>query len=266
MKYIDDFVKMKHGNEKIVMLTAYDYVQAGIANEAGIDIVLVGDSLATTFQGKSDTIGVTLDEMIYHAKIVKSALKDTFTVCDMPFMSYQVSIEQALANAGRILKESGVNGVKLEGGSVFSGTVERLVKSGIPVVGHIGLMPQHVNILGGYKVQGKFENQVEQLVDDAVSLEKAGAFMIILEAMPEEAASRVQEKVGIPTIGIGAGRNTDGQVLVFYDAVGMLENKPPKFVKKFVDSRKVLLDALSDYRSEVKNGKFPSRENIYDGD
>lgn len=262
-KGIEDFIKMKLAKEKIVMITAYDYVQAGIAGEAGVDIVLIGDSLATTVQGRDNTIGVTLDEMIYHAKIVKSALKDTFVACDMPFMSYQVSGEQALANAGRILKESGVNAVKIEGGEIVAGTVKRLVENGIPVIGHTGLMPQFINVLGGYKVQGKIESQVKELVNDAVALENAGAFMLVLEAMPEEAALSVCSNINIPAIGIGAGRYTDGQVLVFYDAVGMLSQKPPKFVKKFADSRSLLINALKTYGNEVKSGVFPSEENIY---
>ena len=262
-KGIDDFIKMKLNGEKIAMITAYDFVQAGIAGEAGVDIVLVGDSLATTVQGKDNTISATLEEMIYHAKIVKNALKDVFTACDMPFMSYQVSPEQALTNAGRILKESGVNAVKTEGGKVIAGTVKRLVENGIPVIGHIGLMPQFINVLGGYKVQGKIEPQIEKLVDDAKALEDAGAFMIVLEAMPEEAALSVQNNIKIPTIGIGAGRFTDGQVLVFYDAVGMLAQKPPKFVKKFADSRSILIDGLKTYKEEVKSGAFPAEENIY---
>ena len=262
-KGIDDFIKMKLNGEKIAMITAYDFVQAGIAGEAGIDIVLVGDSLATTVQGKDNTISATLEEMIYHAKIVKNALKDVFTACDMPFMSYQVNAEQALMNAGRILKESGVNAVKTEGGKVIAGTVKRLVENGIPVIGHIGLMPQFINVLGGYKVQGKIEPQIEKLVDDAKALEDAGAFMIVLEAMPEEAALSVQNNIKIPTIGIGAGRFTDGQVLVFYDAVGMLPQKPPKFVKKFTDSRSILIDGLKTYKEEVKSGVFPAEENIY---
>ncbi|MHB8231750.1 MAG: 3-methyl-2-oxobutanoate hydroxymethyltransferase [bacterium] len=262
-KGIEDFIKMKLNGDKIVMITAYDFIQAGIALDAGVDIVLVGDSLATTVQGKDNTIGVTLEEMIYHAKIVKDALKDTFVVCDMPFMSYQVSAEQALTNAGRILKESGANAVKTEGGETIANTVKRLTENGIPVIGHIGLMPQFINVLGGYKVQGKIEPQVEKLISDAKALEKAGAFMIVLEAMPEEAALSVQNNISIPTIGIGAGRFTDGQVLVFYDAVGMLAQKPPKFVKKFADSRSLLTGALKTYRDEVKNGLFPAEENIY---
>ena len=260
---IEDFIRMKSAGEKIVMITAYDYVQAGIAAEAGVDLVLVGDSLATTVQGRENTLSVTLDEMIYHARIVKSALKDTFTACDMPFMSYQASAEQALLNAGRILKETGANAVKMEGGTVIANTVRRATENGIPVIGHIGLMPQFINVLGGYKVQGKIEPQVENLVNDAVSLEQAGAFMIVLEAMPEEAALRGREKISIPTIGIGAGRYTDGQVLVFYDAVGMLDKKPPKFVKKFADSRPLLVSALKSYGNEVRNGEFPAEENIY---
>ncbi|MHB1660699.1 MAG: 3-methyl-2-oxobutanoate hydroxymethyltransferase [bacterium] len=262
-KGIEDFIKMKLNGEKIVMLTSYDFVQAGIAEEAGIDIVLVGDSLATTVQGKNNTLGATVDEMIYHAKMVKNALKNTFSACDMPFMSYQVSAEQALTNAGRILKESGVNAVKIEGGKTIAGSVKKLAENGIPVIGHIGLMPQFINVLGGYKVQGKIKSQIEKLVEDAKALEDAGAFMIVLEAMPEEAAISVQNNINIPTIGIGAGRFTDGQVLVFYDAVGMLAQKTPKFVKKFADSRSMLTDALKLYGKEVKSGVFPAEENIY---
>lgn len=263
MKGTEDFIKMKFNKDKIVMVTAYDYVSASMAKEADVDIVLVGDSLATTVQGRDNTIGITLEEMIYHAKIVKDALKDVFVVCDMPFMSYQVSPEQALINAGRILKESGANGVKMEGGGFISGTVKKVTESGIPVIAHIGLMPQFINVMGGYKVQGRVESQIERLIDDAVSLEKAGAFMIVLEAMSEEAALSVQNNVNVPTIGIGAGRFTDGQVLVFYDAVGMLDKKPPKFVKKFADSRTLIVNALRNYKDEVKNGLFPSEENIY---
>ncbi len=263
MKGTEDFIKMKFNKDKIVMVTAYDYISAGMAKEADVDIVLVGDSLATTVQGKNNTICVTLEEMIYHAKIVKNALKDLFVVCDMPFMSYQVSAEQALINAGRILKESGVNGVKMEGGEFIADTVRKITESGIPVVAHIGLMPQFINVLGGYKVQGRIEFQMERLVNDAMALEKAGAFMIVLEAMLEEAALNVQNNIRIPTIGIGAGRYTDGQVLVFYDAVGMLDKKPPKFVKKFADSRALIVNALKSYKEEVKNGSFPSEENIY---
>ncbi len=262
-KGIEDFIEMKAAGKKIVMITAYDFIQAGIAKEAGVDIVLVGDSLATTVQGKDNTLCATLEDMIYHAGIVKSALKDMFVACDMPFMSYQVSPEQALTNAGRILKESGVNAVKMEGGRAVAETVRRLTENGIPVIGHIGLMPQFINVLGGYKVQGKIESQIEKLVCDAKTLEKAGAFIIVLEAMPEEAALRVQRNVRIPTIGIGAGRYTDGQVLVFYDAVGMSPQKPPKFVKKFVDSRSLLVEALRTYGNEVRSGVFPADENIY---
>jgi 3-methyl-2-oxobutanoate hydroxymethyltransferase len=262
-KGIEDFIKMKLNGDKIVMLTAYDFIQAGIAEEAAVDIVLIGDSLATTVQGKNNTISATVDEMIYHSKMVKNGLKDTFSVCDMPFMSYQISEEAALANAGRILKESGVNAVKIEGGKTIAATVKRLTENGIPVIGHIGLMPQFINVLGGYKVQGKIESQVEKLAEDAKALEEAGAFMIVLEAMPEEAALTVHNIVNIPTIGIGAGRFTDGQVLVFYDAVGMLAQKPPKFVKKFADSRSILISALKTYGKEVRSGAFPAEENIY---
>lgn len=262
-KGIEDFIKMKAAGEKIAMITAYDHVQAGIAAEAGVDMVLVGDSLGTTVQGMENTIGVTVEEMIYHSKIVKSALKDIFVACDMPFMSYQAGPEQAIVNAGRILKESGVNAVKMEGGAVIAPSVKKITENGIPVIGHIGLMPQFINVLGGYKVQGKLEGQIKTLIADAEALEKAGAFMIVLEAMPEDAASKVTAALNIPAIGIGAGRNTDGQVLVFYDAVGMLEKKPPKFVKKYADSRSVLIGALKSYRDEVKNGQFPSEENIY---
>jgi ketopantoate hydroxymethyltransferase (EC 2.1.2.11) len=175
-KGTEDFIKMKLNGEKIVMITAYDYVQAGIAEEAGVDIVLVGDSLATTVQGKDNTISVTLDEMIYHTKIVRAGLKNTFLACDMPFMSYQVNSEQALINAGRILKESGANAVKMEGGANITVTVKKLTESGIPVIGHIGLMPQFINVLGGYKVQGKISSQIDKLVEDAKALEDAGAF------------------------------------------------------------------------------------------
>jgi 3-methyl-2-oxobutanoate hydroxymethyltransferase len=178
-------------------------------------------------------------------------------------MSYQVNSEQALTNAGRILKESGANAVKMEGGANIAGTVKKLTESGIPVIGHIGLMPQFINVLGGYKVQGKISSQIDKLVEDAKALEDAGAFMIVLEAMPEDAAISVKKSINIPAIGIGAGKYTDGQVLVFYDAVGMLAQKPPKFVKKFAESRPIIIEALKTYGREVKNGSFPAEENIY---
>jgi 3-methyl-2-oxobutanoate hydroxymethyltransferase len=263
MKNINDFMKMKLNKEKISMITAYDFIQAEIAKEAGIDIILVGDSVATTVQGKENTLSVTVDEIVYHTKLVKAGAKDVFIIADMPFMSYQVGEKEALINAGRFIKEGGANAVKIEGGSLIKETVKKIVNAGIPVVAHIGLMPQFINALGGYKVQGRTESEAEALVDDAIELEKAGAFMILLEAMPEQTALVIQKAVNIPTIGIGAGRYTDAQVLVFYDVVGMLAGKPPKFVKKYLDSRSLLIKALSDFKDETKKGLFPSEENIY---
>ncbi len=263
MKSIIDFQKMKLDNEKISMITAYDFVQAGIAKEAGIDIILVGDSLATTVQGKKNTLSVTMDEMIYHTKLVKEGAGDVFILADMPFMSYQTGPKEALINAGRLVKEAGANAVKIEGGAFLKETIEKIVTAGIPVMAHIGLMPQFINMLGGYKVQGRSEAEAVKLASAAAELEHAGAFMIVLEAIPEETSLVIQKAVNIPVIGIGAGRYTDGQVLVFYDVVGMLAAAPPKFVKKYADSRSILIKALSDFRDEIKKGIFPSAENIY---
>ena len=263
MKNINTFKEMKSKNEKIAMITAYDFVQAQIAEEAEIDIILVGDSLATTVQGKNNTLSVTIEEIIYHTELVRRGAKNSFIVSDMPFMSYQTDEKEALKNAGRFVKESGANAVKIEGGINIKQTIEKITGAGIPVISHIGLMPQFINTMGGYKVQGRLESEIEKLVFAASELEKAGSFMIVLEAMPENAANAVQHAVKIPTIGIGAGRYTDGQVLVFHDAVGMLSSKPPKFVKKYAETRNIMTKALSEFKEEVKNNIFPSSDNIY---
>ena len=263
MKNINTFNRMKTDNEKITMITAYDFVQAQIAEEADIDIILIGDSLATTIQGKENTLPVTVEEMIYHTELVRRGAKNSFIVSDMPFMSYQIDEKEALKNAGRFVKESGANAVKIEGGINIKHIIEKITGAGIPVVSHIGLMPQFINTMGGYKVQGRLESEIEKLVLAALELEKAGSFMMVLEAMPENAADAVQSAVKIPTIGIGAGRHTDGQVLVFHDAVGMLSSKPPKFVKKYAETRNIMLKALSEFKDDVKNNIFPSSDNIY---
>ena len=254
-------MKMK-GKEKIVMITAYDAPSARIAWEAGVDVILVGDSLGNNVLGYKDTIPVTMEEMLIHVAAVRRGAEKAFIVADMPFLSYQVSESEAIKNAGLFLKY-GANAVKLEGGKDFAGLIKRLVASGIPVMGHLGLTPQSVNVFGGYKVQGKTEDSRKKLIEDAMALEKAGVFSIVLEMVVEEVAREITEKIKVPTIGIGAGRYCDGQVLVWHDVLGLNPEFSPKFVKKYADLYKISLEAIKAYKEEVKEGKFPGIENIF---
>ncbi len=248
------------GVRKITMVTAYDYLTARWVDKSGIDMILVGDSLAMVMLGHADTLAVTMEEMLHHTKAVVRGVNRALVVGDMPFMSYQVSTEQAVMNAGRFMKEAGVQAVKLEGGSTVVKQIEAIVKAGIPVQGHLGLTPQSVAQLGGFKVQGKTAESAKQLIDDAMALEAAGCFSIVLEAIPSPVAEMITSKVNIPTIGIGAGPHCDGQVLVLHDMVGLYDRFTPRFVKKYADLGNEMLKALKEFKEEVEKGIFPSDE------
>lgn len=254
-------IKRMKGDEKIVSITAYDYTSAKIVDDAGVEIILVGDSLGMVVAGYENTLSVTLEEIIYHCKYVKNAVKRSFLVADMPFGSYQVSFEDALKNCFRVIKETGFEAVKLEGGCEIVPLVKKLVQSGINVMGHIGLMPQMVNTMGGYKIQGR--NNSEILLHEALELEDAGVFSIVLEGVIENVARDISEKLKIPTIGIGSGRYCDGQILVFHDVFGLYDDMTPKFVKKYCDGRNIILNAAKSYIEETKKGIFPSIENVF---
>lgn len=257
---------MKQTGEKIAMLTAYDYLIAKFLDEADIDIILVGDSLANVFQGRQTTLAVKLEEMIYHTKAVCRAVKRAFVVVDMPFLTYQVSVEEALRNCGKVMKETRAEAVKLEGGEHIVDTVKRLVDIGIPVMGHLGLVPQSIHQLGSYEVRAKELLEAKRLLNDAKLLDEAGIFSLVLEKIPAQVAQKVTKAVSVPTIGIGAGPNCDGQVLVVYDMLGMYElpsGKQPKFVKKYADLSTIIRDAFKRYIDDVKQKKFPSKEESY---
>jgi 3-methyl-2-oxobutanoate hydroxymethyltransferase len=255
--------KMKKEAEKITMLTAYDYPLASLLDKAGIEIILIGDSVGNTVLGYESTVAVTMDEMIHHAKAVKKGVKRAFLIGDMPFMSYNITPEEAIRNAGRFLKEAGCEAVKLEGGLEVVETVSQIVKAGIPVLGHIGLTPQTVSKLGGYKVQGKKLAQAKELIDSSLKLEEAGCFGLILECLPKELAKIITEKVKIPTIGIGAGPHCDGQVLVLHDLLGLSGAFKPKFVKNYATLSEDITSAVESYKKEVKENKFPLDEHSF---
>ncbi len=259
---VPKIVAMK-GQRKIVMVTAYDYTSARIADEAGVDIILVGDSLAMVMQGRDSTIPVTVDEMIYHAKMVRRGVKNALIVVDMPFMSYQSDYIEAVENAGRILKETGCDAVKLEGGKEFAVTISSMITAGIPVMGHLGLTPQSINIFGSYKTRGKSKEEAEKIKEDAKYLQEAGVFSIVLESVPASLAKEVTDSVSVPTIGIGAGVHTDGQVLVFHDLLGLFDDFKPKFVKRYAHLKVEAVDAIKRFADEVRNGIFPDDEHSY---
>ncbi|MEH6941583.1 3-methyl-2-oxobutanoate hydroxymethyltransferase [Bacillus sp. JJ722] len=263
MKLYSQFLKMKEQNEKIVMLTAYDYPSAKIAEEAEVDMILVGDSLGMVVLGYDSTIPVTVDDMIHHTKAVKRGAKDTFTVTDMPFMSYHLSIDETLKNATRIMQEGGADAVKVEGADEVLYKISALTKAGVPVVAHLGLTPQSVGVLGGYKVQGKDAEAAEKLIQDAKKCEEAGAIALVLECVPYQVGKMITEALTIPTIGIGAGNETDGQVLVYHDVVKYGVNRLPKFVKAYCDVNEEILSAIKSYRKEVKDTSFPSQEHSF---
>lgn len=260
---INDFKKYKEAGTPISMITCYDFPFAKIIEETDIDVVLVGDSLGNVIAGYQTTIPVTVDQMIYHTEIVRRGVPSKFLIADMPFMSYHISIEDTLVNAGRIMKETGANAIKLEGGRDFAATIEALVRASIPVMGHLGLTPQSVHKLGGYSVQGKGEDARKTIIEDAKILESAGVFSMVLEKVPEELAREISEKVSVPTIGIGAGRYCDGQVLVLHDMLGMDSTFSPKFLKKYADLYEISKRAIQEYHEEVHGKKFPDENHAY---
>jgi 3-methyl-2-oxobutanoate hydroxymethyltransferase len=255
------FVAAKSKNVKLSVLTAYDFTWAGIFDEAGVDALLVGDSVAMVVQGHPTTLPVTLDEIIYHAKLVVRGTRRALVIVDMPFMSYQVSPRQAVRNAGRIIKESGASAVKLEGGEAQAETIRALTTAGIPVMAHEGMKPQSVHSIGG---MGKIQREEEALVRDARAAQDAGAFSIVLELIPQAIAARITRELSIPTIGIGAGASCDGQVLVGYDMLGLTRDFQPRFLKKFADLRAAAIRAASQYSAEVRDGSYPGSEHAHD--
>ena len=260
---IADLRQKKETGHKITMVTAYDYPTAQIADQAEIDTILVGDSLGMVVLGYDTTVPVTVDEMIHHCKAVSRGAKGSFIVGDMPFLSYQVSSEKAIENAGRFIKEAGCDSVKLEGGQEVAPVVRRIADAGIPVCAHIGLTPQTATKLSGFRVQGKDAESARELIADALALEEAGAFMIVMECIPDLLAARITRSITIPTIGIGAGKECDGQVLVYHDLVGLFERFTPKFVKQYVNLAPQIREALENYRKEVEGGLFPGPENSF---
>lgn len=257
------FMEGKRNNIKQTMLTAYDYSTAKLIDEAGVNSILVGDSLGMVCLGYEDTLAVTMEDMIHHTRAVARGAKNALIVSDMPFMSYQTSVYDAVVNAGRLIKEGHAQAVKLEGGSEFAEHISQIVKASIPVMAHLGLTPQSVNAFGGFKVQGKSFEAAKKLVEDALIIEKAGAFAVVLECVPAKLAEFISNKLTIPTIGIGAGKGCDGQVLVYQDMLGMFSDFVPKFAKKFGDVGVVMKNAFKDYINEVQNGKFPSEEHTF---
>ncbi len=260
---VSTFAKRKADNERISMLTCYDYTTAKIVNSSNVDAVLVGDSLGNVMLGYEDTLSVTMEDMITFGRAVARGCKDKLVVIDMPFMSYQVSVEQAVTNAGRLLKEGRGNAVKLEGGKNIFEHIKAITSAGIPVMGHIGMTPQSVNAFGGNKVQGKTEAAAKKLIEDALAVQEAGAFSVVLECVPAKLAKIVTEKLSIPTIGIGAGVDCTGQILVYQDMLGMYKDFSPKFVKHFANVGDVVLDAFNKYDSEVKSAIFPAPEHTF---
>lgn len=260
---VNSFQQSKQEKRKITMLTSYDYSMAKIVDQAGIDAILVGDSVGMVVQGHDSTIPVTIDEIIYHTKAVKRAVKRAFVVGDMPFLSYHTSAHEAIINAGRLIKEGGAEAVKMEGGASKSSMIKEVVDAQIPVMGHIGLTPQSVNVFGGFKVQGKNIESASQIVKDALALQEAGVFAITLEGIPEDLATYITNILTVPTIGIGAGRHCDGQILVVNDMLGMYSDFVPKFVKKFANLNTEISQAFKSYIDEVQQGTFPTKEHTY---
>ncbi len=260
---VPDIISRKHSGRKITMLTAYDYPFARLIDEAGIDIILVGDSLGTVVQGHPTTLPVTMDEMIYHTRIVSRAVENALVVGDMPFMSYQTSVTDAVYNAGRFLKEGGAAAVKVEGGTAAIDKIRAMVASGIPVMGHAGLLPQSVHQMGGYKVQGKEDSSAEKILSDAIMLQDAGVFAVVLEGIPAGLASKITDTLSIPTMGIGAGVHCDGQVLVIHDLLGLTAQPVPKFVRQYAAMRGIFVDAVKQFKEDVESSKFPSDNESY---
>ena len=254
---------MKEKGEKVTMLTAYDYSTAAVMDEAGVDMILIGDSLGMVVLGYDSTLPVTMEDMLHHTKAVSRAVERAMVIGDMPFMSYQASVEEAVRNAGRFMKEAGAHGIKLEGGRDVAETTRRIVAAGIPVMAHLGLTPQSVHQLGGYKVQGKDDEAARRMKEDAKILEEAGAFSLVLEAVPATLAGEISKSLKIPTIGIGGGVDCDGQVLVVNDMLGMFEKFTPKFVKKYANLNANMKEAIEQYLDEVRAGTFPGKEHSF---
>lgn len=257
------FQMAKEKGEKLTMLTAYDYSTAKLMDEAGINAILVGDSLGNTMLGYEDTISVTMEDMIHHGAAVARGTTNTMVVVDMPFMSYQTSVYDALVNAGRLMKEGRANAVKLEGGASVCEQINAITDAGIPVMAHLGLTPQSINAFGGNRVQGKSEEAAKQLIADALAVQEAGAFAVVLECIPAKLAAIITKKLSIPTIGIGAGNECDGQILVYQDMLGMFSDYIPKFAKKFADVGTMMKTAFADYIKEVSEGSYPAPEHTF---
>ena len=260
---VNTILQQKHEGKKITMLTCYDYSTAKLMEEAGVNTILVGESLGNTILGYEDTIQVTMEDMIHHCAAVSRGIKNILLVCDMPFMSYQTSVYDAVVNAGRLMKEGHANMVKLEGGVEVAPQIEAIVKASIPVCAHIGLTPQSINAFGGFKIQGKTEAAARKLIEDAKAVQKAGATMVVLEGVPAKLATKITEMLDIPTIGIGAGAGCDGQVLVYQDMLGMFSDYVPKFVRQFANVGEVMKNAFKEYIEEVQNGNFPAEKHTY---
>src|SRR5215207_188361 len=261
---VTDLLAMKAAGRRLVMLTCYDAVFARLLEEAGVDVLLVGDSLNQVIAGHETTLSTTLDQMIYHAGAVRRVARRALVFVDLPFLTYQISIPEAIRNAGRVLQETGAHGVKLEGGSHMAETVAALVERGIPVIGHLGLTPQSVHALGGYRVQGRDESAADRLFNDAKLLESAGACAIVLELIPAQLAARISKALTVPTIGIGAGPQCDGQVMVLHDMLGLNEQFAPKFLKHYGKLGQVVREAVRAYAAEVREGKYPGREHSFE--
>ncbi len=260
---VSSFLKAKKNKEVISMLTAYDYSTAKILDEAGVDSLLVGDSLGMVMLGYENTLQVTMEDMIHHCKAVARGAQNAMIIGDMPFLSYHISVEESVRNAGRLIQEGNAQAVKLEGGRDVIDKIKAIVKAQIPVIGHLGLTPQSVNVFGGFKVQGKNEEQARKIIEDALLLQEAGVFAIVLECVPEKLSKLVTEKLDIPTIGIGAGRYCDGQVLVTQDMLGMYKNFVPKFVKQYANLGQSIDEAVKKYNEEINKREFPSDEHMF---
>ena len=257
------FLEMKQQGQRITEITCYDYTTAKLIEASGINAILVGDSLGNTMLGYPDTLSVTMEDMIHHSRAVSRACSNTMVIMDMPFMSYQVSVEQAVMNAGRLMKEGRANAVKLEGGAAVCPQIKAITDAGIPVMAHLGLTPQSVNALGGHRVQGKSEEGAKRLVEDALAIQEAGAFAVVLECIPAKLAELISSKLTIPTIGIGAGAGCDGQILVYQDMLGLFSGFKPKFVKHFAELGEQMKAAFRAYDEEVKAGTYPAEEHTF---
>ena len=260
---VSTLLKQKQSGDKITMLTAYDYTTAHIMDECGVNAILIGDSLGMVILGYENTLPVTMEDMVHHTKAVARGAENAFVVADMPFMSYQTGVRDAVINAGRLIKEGGANAVKLEGGAEVCEHIKAIVDASIPVVAHLGLTPQSVNVFGGFKVQGKNIDKARKLIEDALKVQEAGACAVVLEGIPAKLADIITKKLFIPTIGIGAGSGCDGQVLVYQDMLGLTVGHTPKFAKRFANVGDVMRQGISDYITETKNGAFPAEEHTY---